>query len=91
MTIRNKILGDNQSMETMLASAIKTAQAASAALEGLTLSLMLMAAQLHKQIEADSSTGCSHINTLDITTMSDHHTVLCEDCGETIDNAMDHE
>ena len=91
MTIRNKILGDNQSMTTMLASAIKSAQAASAAIEGLTLALMLMATQLQNEIKNDSSTGCPHINQITITTMGNPQTMLCEDCGETVPNATDNE
>lgn len=87
VTIRDNALGLDQTLEGALASAIKAAQAASAALESLTVSLMLAASHLHKPSVEAPENGCGHLDMVNITTMGGNLTQICPDCGETFTDA----
>lgn len=91
MTIREQALGgEPHNLEAALAIAIKNAQSATSALEGLTVSLMLAASFLRvtEPLEAESG-DCSHLNLIEIHTMGmSAPTFLCPDCNLTMSDAM---
>jgi len=88
MNIRDLALGDARNMEAALAASIKAAQSASAALEALTVSLMLAATFLNPpEPFDDESTECRHLQTLNISTMG-RNSELCEECGVVLGDAM---
>lgn len=88
MNIREVALGDPRNLEAALAASIKAAQAASAALEALTVSLMLAASFLTGPEPLEDESGqCRHLEVLDISTMG-RNSYLCNDCGETLPDAM---
>lgn len=91
MNIREQALGSDHTLEGALASAIKAAQAASAALESLTVSLMMAAAQLHKQTVETPEGSCGHFETIEIPTMGGVTSRLCNLCGETVLETADSE
>lgn len=88
MNIREVALGDPRNLEAALAASIKAAQSASAALEALTVSLMLAASFLTgPEPSQDESGQCRHLEVLNISTMG-RNAFLCNDCGETVSDAM---
>lgn len=93
MNIREAALGQPQNLEAALAASIKAAQSASAALESLTVSLMLAASFLRQPEAPTTESGeCRHLNTMEIQTMGGGNPqVLCADCGNTISDAMHHD
>lgn len=86
MSIRDQALSMDQTLEGSLASAIKAAQAASAALEALTVSLMVAASHLHKETVETPTEGCGHLDLVDITTFGGNVSRVCNDCGTTFDD-----
>jgi hypothetical protein len=91
VSIKEQALGgDPHNLEAALAVAIKNAQSATAALEGLTVSLMLAASFLRRTepLEGESE-GCSHLNLIEIHTMGmSAPAFLCPDCNLTLSDAM---
>lgn len=88
MNIRDAALGEARNLEAALAASIKAAQSASAALESLTVSLMLAATFLNpSEPFDDESEECRHLQTLNISTMG-RESQLCEECGVVLGDAM---
>lgn len=73
-------------------SAIKAAQSAASALEGLQMSLILLANRLAKEeSSAPDDSGCRHANKAEIQTMGDQApAIMCMDCGLQLVDAMHH-
>lgn len=82
MSIREAALG-SQSLRVQVLAAMKAAEAASAAVEALSLSLAELANGIYAS-QAVEQVGCAHANTADITTMCSDPQIMCMDCGEIV-------
>lgn len=82
MSIREAALG-SQSLRVQVLAAMKAAEAASAAVEALSLSLAELANGIYAE-QVVEQVGCAHTNTADITTMCSDPQIMCMDCGEIV-------
>lgn len=90
MNIRDAAFASPRNLEAALAASIKAAESASAALEALTVSLMLAASFLSEpEPVVDELGGCRHLNTIEVSTMG-AVSIICDDCGGTVTDAMHH-
>lgn len=92
MNIRKAALGaDPQNIEAAVAAAIKAAESASAALDSLTVSLMLVATFLRPSEPLKGVSGdCRHGQTFTVETMGDS-VVMCHICGDQVPDAITNE
>lgn len=83
VNIRDAALGD-QSLRTRVLTAMKAAEAASSALEALTLSLAEVANAVFAE-PTQRAEGCAHGNTVWVNAFGQNEpVVMCHDCGEVV-------
>jgi hypothetical protein len=88
VNIREAALAGPRNLEAALAAAIKASESASAALEALTVSLMLAASFLNEPEPLNNELGeCRHVHTIEVSTMG-AVSIICDDCGDTVADAM---